>query len=480
MTHLLPFKIKIGPGPFSQICLLLSALWLIIIYPSINWFCPFYPLGTGKQNSHIDFFQYYAGAVVVRHGIWDALYPIPKPDVYDRPNHFIPKYKTFLFNPTVAGRDPAFYPEVNTSNASDCAPELKTYFPEINHYFYFYPPPAALLLWPLSFVSFNFAANCLWPTISMWSLFVASFFASRIHRLFRQTDSYTEGLIILACALFSYRGQTHINAGNITPILSALIAFSSYALIRRRLFAFSCAYVPLVLFKTIGLMWLPLLLINRAYWRTLIYLTIITLLLNGIVVELAGVGVYQKFFSLAHKMVVPHGIGIVPGIYYKFGFYPHALYLIIDLVCLGLLYYGYCGKSVKNLVKDPVNDSSLCLVALLAGTMALFCLTNFTCLLPYCPNYLFFPFLGWILQEGYLASGYWRYFILGGTVVAFLVLAAEWIISWCLSYFLGEESAGWFFYVVFQGFCILIIPAFFLLVALRRLLASRNPFQPAR
>jgi hypothetical protein len=369
-------------------------------------------------------------------------------------------------------RDPAFYPALNLPEASDCAPELVTYLPEIkdNYWRYIYPPPTALFFWPLSLVSFDCAANLLWPTFCIWSLFALSYFASRIHRYFHQTDSYTEGLIILACVMFSYRGRTHIPDGNLTPIISALIAFSSYALMRGRLFAFSCGYIPLLLFKTIGLTWLPLLLIDRAYWRALIYLAIITLLLNGIVVELAGVGIYEQFLSLAPKISVPAGVGIVPSLLHLFGFYPHTLYLIINAAFLVFFYYGYWSNSIRSLSKNPVNDSPLALVALLAGTMALYCLTNFSVWLPYCPLYLFFPFLGWILQEGYLSSGYWRHFILGGTVFAFLVLASEWIIKGSLFYLLGARSVDWYHNVVFQPCCILFIPTFFLLIALRRLL----------
>jgi hypothetical protein len=459
-----------GPRKFTHICLLLSALWLIIIYPAMNWLCPDkLPRGMRWAQGPVtlDFYQYYAGAVVVRYGIWDSLYPIPKADVYDRPNHFVPRYKTFLFNPLSASRDPAFYPALNLPEASDYPPQFMAFFPQTYFWRYICPPPAALFLGPLSLVSFDCAAHLVWPTISIWSLFIVSFFASRIHRLLRETDSYTEGLIILACIMFSYRGQ--IGGGNITPMLSALLAFSIYALIRKRLFAFSCAWIPLFLFKTIGLTWLPLLLINRAYWRTLIYLSIIALLLNGIVVDLAGFGVYKTFFSLAPKIAVPAGVGIVPSLLHLFGFYPRTLYLIVNLTCLGFLYYGYWEQTIRSLF-DPVNDSPLFLVALLAGTMALFCLINFSVWIHYYPNFVFFPFLGWILYEGYMASGYWRYFILGGTGLAFFILAGEWIIQGALFYLFGPGSVGLYRGIVAEPFSIVLIPLFFLIVALRRLL----------
>jgi hypothetical protein len=460
-------KSKIAPRQFSRGCLLISALTLIFVYPGMLWFFPNKLPNVMKPSLHIDFYQYYAGGLVVRHGIWDSLYPIPKPDIYDKPNHFVPKYQTFLFDPSTARTNPAYYPELNTPDDSDCAPKLTAYFPEINYHFrYIYPPPTALFLWPLSYVGFDTAVDRVWPTICIWSLFALSVFASRIHRLFRQGDSYTEGLVVLACVIFACRGQTQINVGNVSPILAGLIAFCCHALMRGRRFAFSCAYVPLLLFKTIGLAWLPLFLINRAYWRVLIYLGMITALLNGIVIYLAGLGVYQTFFSLVPKIGIPLGQGIVPGLLNLYGFYPRTLYFVIYLGCVALLYYGYWKNAVSSPRESTDRNGPLFGVALFAGTMALFCILNLTIWLPYCSNYLFFPFLGWILQEGYLASGYWRYFILGGTICSFLVLIGKGI--WF--FFFGLSSVAWYSNAVLLPSCVFFIPVFFLIISLRRLL----------
>jgi hypothetical protein len=474
MTPLLLFKNKIGPRQFSHGCLLLSALWLIIIYPGMIWLCPNkLPREMITNKSHYDFVQYYIGAEVVKHDIWDALYPQPKIDIYANPPHLTPLFKTVLFDSRAINGNPAFYPAVNLPEASDVSPKLIACLPQAaSTWRFIYPPPSALLLWPLSFTSLDFAGGRLWPMICLWSYFVLSLCASRIHRMLRQSPSYTEGLIVLACLLFTYRGRTDLNSGNITPILSALIAFSVYALMQRRLFAFSCSLVPLILFKMLGLTWLPLLILNRTYWRVLLYLALITLFLNGIVIGLAGIGVYEAFFSLSSKIIVPAGFGIVPSLLHLLGFCPQTLYLIIDLVCLGFLYYGYGKRAMGGLFKHPVDGSPLFLVALLAGAMALYCLTNFSVWFTYCPNYLFFPFMGWILYEGCLASGYWRHLILGGTGLAFLVLAGEWVVKGGLFYLFGKASVDWYQNLIFQPSCILFIPAFFLLVALRRLLST--------
>jgi hypothetical protein len=358
---------------------------------------------------------------------------------------------------------------MNDPGVAEINPKLASCFPQDNRCYYLFSPPAALLVWPLSFVSFDTAANRLWPTLCIWSLFAVSFFSSRIHRFFRQADSYTEGLIILACLVFFYRGRTHLPDGNITPIISALITLAAYSIMRGRLLAFSCCLIPMVLFKTLGLTWLPLLLFRKKDWRAFLYLAVITLVLNGIVLLLGGMAVYQHFFALAPQIATPAGVGIVASLRTEFGFYPKTLFLLLNLVGLAVLYYGYWKK--RNQQSSPA-ENTLSLVAVLAGAIALYCLFNFSVTLPYCPNYLFFPFFGWILQEGYLAAGIWRRVILVGVVFSFLVISSEWIIKSGLFHLLGATSVAWYHSLIFQPCFILIIPAFFLAVALRRLLSK--------
>jgi hypothetical protein len=420
---------------------------------------------------YVDFNHYYVGGFVVRHGLWDCLYPIPKSDVYGGPNNFVPVFRTFLFDPAATRTNISFYPALSYPTASDYSPRLVSMLPAATNWRYVEPPPSALFFWPLSFVSFDHAAHYLWPTISAWSLFLVSWLASRIHRLLRREDSYTEGLIMLAYVTFSYRGETGLITGNITPILSALIVLAVYALLQNRRVAFCCVYLPLVLFKPIGLMWLPCLVINRVYWRNILYLAIGSVLLNGIVVGLAGFGVYEKFFSLAPMITIPIGVGLVPGMRDLFGYYPRTLYLALNLIFLGLLYYGYWKNGRRGLEQGGGN-SLLCLVALLAGTMALFCLFNFVGWFHYPPNYLFFPFLGWILQEGYLAKKSWRYFIIGPTCLTFLVLVSEWLIKGGLYDYLSPRICEWYLYGFYGPYTTVLVPAGFLLIALRRLLLN--------
>lgn len=471
---------RIGPRPFSLICLACSATWLVIVYPCLVWLAPNRlpkEINPALESKYVDFNHYYVGGFVVREGMWDSLYPIPKADIYDKPNGFIPVYQTFLFDPATARRNLSLYPSVSDPVASSYSPKLTRLLPEAKNWRYIEPPPAALFFWPLSFFSFETAARYFWPTLSSLSLFLAAWIASRIHRTLRQKASYTEGLIILACTVFSYRGDTGMSTGNNTPLLSALIALSIYALMRNRMGIFSIVFLPLVLFKPVGLMWLPCLLLHRTYWRSIAYLAIGSLLLNAIVIGLAGFSIYEKFFYLAPKIAIPIGMGLVPRLRDLFGYYPSLLYSIIELGFLAVLYYGYWRNSLGVRRDREQKSSLLYLGALLAGTTALFCLFNFVVWLHYSPNYLFFPFLGWILQEGYLAPKSWRYSILGGVGFAFLVMASKWFVNGAIFHLFGPEACSWYFNGFYTFWITILIPAGFLLVALRRLLFCPAPLK---
>ncbi len=466
MIFLQQLKHKIGPGAFSKACLRFAALWFLVLHPALLWLYPkALPALMKSSPEHFDVYQYYAGAVVVREHLWDSLYPIPKWEVYHAPNPFEPAYRTFLFDPAVAAKNIAFYPEFNTSLGSTWAPKLKQAFPEAADFSFVYPPPTALLCSPLALFDFNRSAMCVWPTVAVVFLFVLTFFSSQIYRVLQGgVDSYGEGIVTLACLVFAVCGPTDIPLGNVTPVLSGCVACCIYSLMRCRMLAFSCAYIPLVLFKSIGLAWLPLLVINRTYRRVLIYLAAITVILNGIVLLAAGPEFYRTFFSLLPLISIPLGPGIQRLLIVDFGIYPHAIYALLNLALLVLLYCGYLKNGDKGWTLEG-SRSPLVLAAFLAGTLSVFCLLNNIVWPEYAPNYVFVPLLGWMLQEGNLATGAERLAIRGGLVILYLVFIGQsfWF------HFVDANTVDFYMQRILASFSVDILPAFFLLVAMRRL-----------
>lgn len=466
------FKSKVSARAFTRISLLVAALWFLGLYPVLNWHCPsvlpprMAPL---PHESPVDFVQYYAGALVAKTGMWDCLYPTLRHEVYSRPSGFVPVFKTFLFDEKNKDKRPCYYPIFSDPGSADYSPNLVAHCPLLKNpsYRFMNPPPLAVLLRPLAYVDFETAAHRVWPTISIFALFGLAFFSSHIHRLLRGRDSYTEGLIVAAVVFFSFgRGMTHVSSGNVTPILACLIAFAGYAWMRDWQIGVGLAMIPLLLFKAIGLAWCPLLLARRVQWKTLLTLALLTVALNATVLHFAGTEVYRKFFfEVLPKVNIPVGIGFVPGILHYFGFFPSGAYLFINLSVVGLLCLGYW-KS--NKVEAPMARYAA-IAATLAGTMALYCLINFSIWLPYFPNYLFFPFLGWILWECGQVRGLWRTRLVGGTLFAFVVVACDGIIKGALFLLLGRGAMDVYHQFVVLPCFTFVFPVFFLGVALRRL-----------
>ncbi|MEI8234066.1 MAG: glycosyltransferase 87 family protein [Verrucomicrobiota bacterium] len=460
------FKKKVSPLTFMRMALALSGIWFLVIYPAMNWFCP-NRLPVSLRPTVCDFGQYYAGATAAKYGIWDALYPTPKPEVYNAPPAFRPKYKTFLFDERKINGKQCYYPPISYAEASDFSPKLVAHCKELKWFSfrYMYPPPLALLLRPLACFDYETARKHVWPILSMAALFGLSYFSSRMHRLLRGKVSYIEGLMILAFTFYSFRGPTAIEGGNVTPILGFLIAFAAYSWVRGWQVGAGAAMIPLLLCKAIGLNWCPLLFLGRVRWKTFWTLAFLTVLLNGLMLFWAGIGVYRQFlFEVLPKVSVPIGYGVVPMIFQAFGFYPAKFYLGLNVLLCLFLYYGYWrGTKAKGSV-----DRLVAMAATLAGTIAVFCLLNFPVWMHYFPVYLYFPFLGWLVWEAMQARGKWRTGIIAGTAIAY-VLICDWMIRGLIFYGLGQKYLDAYRDHFVWTFCPFFYPIFFLIVVFRRL-----------
>jgi hypothetical protein len=420
----------------------------------------------------IDFCQYYAGGIVVRDGLWQALYPIPKPGFYDGTPDFHPLWESRWFRKEKMRGTACYYPAINIQSAATLSPELLERCPELrgDGCYYAYPPPLALLLRPLASFSFEVAAHAVWPYLSMAALWGMGICAASIHRLLKGRPGYTEGAILLTVAIYSISGYPQIQVGNVTPILGFGISLVAWAWLREKQILAGTAMIPLILFKGIGVTWCPLLLLGRIQWKTLLTLTFWTLLLNGVVIAMGGIGVYHTYFrEVLPHLTVPAGTGLASMIFRDFGVFNVALYQGMSLGLCGLLYYGYWRSSRGG---AGLLQRQAAAAAAMAGCMAVYLLLNFSIWGTYYPNYLFFPFLGWLLWERQLAAGAWRAVVTVGIVGFFLAILTGKNVTGKLSAWIWHGPAGLqmenFVGSLLFSLCTMLV----LLVAYRRLLLT--------
>jgi len=460
------FQRKISPQAFTRVALILSGVWFLGVYPVLNYFAPRFLPGSLRVFS-CDFGQYYAGATVAKNGIWDALYPIVRPGVYDNPPVFRPVYKTFLFDERKIDGRMGFYPTIAEGVGGEFSPKLLAYCPELAGSFHFIcPPPLPLLLWPLAYFDYDTLENHLWPILSMAALFGLSYFSSRIHRLLRGRASYTEGLIMAALVSFSLFGPLAVSNGNVTPILGCLVAFVAYGWMRGWQIGVGAAMIPLLLFKALGLNWCPLLLLRLIRWKTLLTMVFFTALLNGCLLFWVGTGVYRQYFlEILPKLTAPVGQGMVSEVFRLFGFFPSKVYFLLSLALCLLLYFGYWkGPRAKS-----NGERRAVIAATLAGAMAVFCLLNVSVQRAYFFVFLYFPFLGWMSWEARQAVGRWHRVIATGMMVFFVIIPFNWCIARALFYLCGPKSMEFYHGCISPLSVGVLLPLFFLVVAFRRL-----------
>jgi hypothetical protein len=365
-----------------------------------------------RSSSDEDFGQYYAGGLVARHGLWSSLYPIPNAALYNKPPDFRPYLPNMCFdpkNPKERQGKWSFYPQIASLEGSNIAPELIKICPELQaNWRYIYPPPLAVLLWPLGFFSYHTARE-IWFSVMCASYFGMAFFASRICRVLWNRVSYAEGCVVLLPLLpicLASNMSTTLSIGNASPLIGFLISGVGYAWIRNIQAGVGIGIIPLILFKGIGLNWCPLFLISPKKWKTIVVMAFLTILLNGMVIYLGGADLYGRFFTeILPKANVPRGIGLQGllmaflGIELKIGF------SILNLILLGTIYLGYW----RNRGVADHTEYAAVVASAIAGSMAAYCLLN-PVVWPhhYYVNYLLLPFSAWLLWEYFQANGLWK------------------------------------------------------------------------
>jgi len=395
-----------SPTRFRHISLVVCAAWFVFIYPLLNFFAWEILPETARSNSG-DFGQYYSGAIALQEGLADTLYPDPDPEIYDRPPDFRPRLTTPLFDQKQdddrAGNW-AYYPQVASPSASKVSDRLVKKAPQIQgEYRFIYPPPLVILLAPLGLFEYDFALRAVWFPLMCFSLFGISWFSAKICRALYGRESYVEGVSILLPmipTLLASELGTSLCVGNVTPLLGLFITLVAYAFLSNRQIALGLGIIPLILFKGMGVLWCPLLLIGKIKWKALFLMAFLTILLNGLTIYLGGTGLYRVFFSeMLPKASLPLGIG-APGIMMDFlGVEFGSLWLILrGILALGV--YFYCWKALRN-----GHGQGLVSLNGLIALIASFNLLNNIVWPHYVTCYLVLPFSAWIIREVSLLQG---------------------------------------------------------------------------
>jgi hypothetical protein len=226
----------------TRLSLAVAFLWLVLAIPFLSVYQggvrPFFrPLGPDNY----DFAQYYMGAVILRAGRTDALYP----------------------NPLETARRNPGWPDGSLMHPA--YEELALRAGVGNTHRFVHPPPMAVVLWPLSFLSYekalwawSFAMGlCAWGTCLL---------AGRIHEaLLPRGQAARTALILLAA--FSPLMMKTLRGANITPLVSLGLGLGLHALVRGSRDVWGAAGIVMAgLAKGIGVVLLPLALI-RSRWR---------------------------------------------------------------------------------------------------------------------------------------------------------------------------------------------------------------------
>lgn len=435
------FSTRISPQAFVRLALVISGVLLLAVLPVFHGLYK-EKLPKVMQLNGTDFAQYYEGALAVRHGLWNHLYPKPKLEVYSNPPEFKPIFSTKLFDPNAPESRQghwAFYGTVAVPSNSAVDPEVLALCPELEGATHFmYPPPLGVLLWPLGFFDHYAAASAAWFAFLCASFFGTAYFSSRICRILFQKATYLEGWVVLLPLIPICLGSdlsVSLHTGNVSAFLGFLITGVTYAWIRNRQVLMGFGIIPLVLFKGIGLSWCPLLLLRPIKWKTLGVLAALTLLLNGVTLHYGGIEIYRTFLTdMLPKANIPYGLSLQMILLTLFGVELKPLFLLLNFSLIGIIYLGYWRQTQGT---DPAQHPSA-IVATVAGTMAVFCLCNGVSLPNhYYINYLALPFAGWILWEGLQAGGLWKKAIFTMFALSFLfcldaliLMKNSWLMDW--------------------------------------------------
>lgn len=253
---------QIEPNRFNRLCAIAALAFLVVTIVA----------RLVLSRSDQDFPQYYMGGVVARLGIWDELYPIPKPGATRNPG--------FIEDSTMKPR---------------YAAEMKARVPSGDGVRYMQPPPFALLLWPLSFLPYR-VAYVLWNLGLMLCAWGVSVQAGWIYRICMNRSTHGAGIVTLLIAV-SPAAHRWVRVMNISPLLGVLIGVAVIGMVRNRPVHGALATWLAGLAKYATGVFVPLYVALRQ-WRALAWLVGVSVASLLISIAVMGRGVFDEYLHV--------------------------------------------------------------------------------------------------------------------------------------------------------------------------------------
>jgi len=234
-------------------------VWLLAVVPGRNLW----------NMAYIDFPQYYMGGVIARHGAWEALYPVPKPDSLHNPGYI-----------TDSTMRPDYEALAKATGVGDAMRFMQ-------------PPPAALLFLPMAFLPYKIAA-----IVWLFLLCLACWWLSvRMGHITTLLWPHARGLALVLPLVFALSPIPYftVRIGNTSPLVAVCLVEAVLALLRPNSLR---ALLPLLvagLLKYAAVILLPMLIIMR-HFRLLLATGVATLCICTITLWIGGITPYKHFF----------------------------------------------------------------------------------------------------------------------------------------------------------------------------------------
>jgi glycosyl transferase family 87 len=258
---LFPLPKSLTPKTSKRVCALVALAYLAIATA----------VGFVRTPIYGDFSQFYLTGLIDRAGAYDALYPIP-----------------ILGSVHNAGAmaDSSAKPQLTAIAAAHGV--------NFTPYHFILPPPAALLFWPLGFLS-GPAAFTVWMTLSVLAGWGVAMIAASIFERCANATTYAAGLVMLLVACTPPMPRA-ILTGNLTPLVALAIGWVVLCLMNDRhqpSAAWALIFGLLTKYATVVLLPIPL---AQRRWRMLISCAAATIAWTAIALYVMGPAPFQEFF----------------------------------------------------------------------------------------------------------------------------------------------------------------------------------------